>query len=305
MRQACCIDPTASYGFSSLMITLYGGNAVLEPPAEPARMVAWLAQSGVTYLVMSPIMLQKLVEAIPAAKTPVPRLTVEIGGGALAPSVTALAHARLARSIVVNYGATEAGRVAWSLAEAIPGVSDAGGTPYPGVTVEIVDENDRPLPAGDEGIVRIRGAQNASGYLDDPEATAMVYRNGYVYPGDRGWLEPGGVLRVAGRVDDRINVGGYKFNPQAVEDQLLTLADLREAAVFGFTDRGGATRVCAAIVPGATYDAAAFEARCRETLGPKAPEFIMEVRALPRNANGKVMRRELARAALRASETGR
>jgi hypothetical protein len=72
---------------------------------------------------------QKLVEAIPAAKTPDTRLTVEIGGGALAPSVTALAHARLARSIVVNYGATEAGRVAWSLAEAIPGVSDAGARP--------------------------------------------------------------------------------------------------------------------------------------------------------------------------------
>jgi acyl-coenzyme A synthetase/AMP-(fatty) acid ligase len=110
-------------------------------------------------------------------------------------------------------------------------------------------------------------------------------------------------LRIIGRNDDAINRDGIKVHPQAVEDVLMTLANLREVAVFGATDSAGLVVVCAAVVPNGPLDAAAFHARCRERLDARAPSFIMQMRELPRNTMGKVLRGELARIALDASRS--
>ena len=303
VRVASLLGPSGSYGFSSLLIALYGGNTVLEAPADPAALAPWIDRSAVTYLVASPAMLLPVVAALPAARPPTARLTVEVGGSTLPAAVAAQLRARLAPTVVVNYGATETGRVAWSLAPA--GAAPAGLTPYPGVSVEIVDEDDRPVPAGEEGIVRIAGPQTAAAYLAPAPAAAAVFRGRHVYPGDRGRIDRAGALHLTGRVDDRINLGGFKLDPDAIESTLATLGDVREVAVFAFTDAGGSDRLCVAVVPGAGYDSDAYEARLREALGPRAPQFVMEVRALPRNANGKLLRRELAHAARQASDAAR
>jgi acyl-coenzyme A synthetase/AMP-(fatty) acid ligase len=108
------------------------------------------------------------------------------------------------------------------------------------------------------------------------------------------------MLRITGRVDDVINHGGVKINPLGVETAMIALADLREVAVFGLTDASGVSHVCAAIVPARPLDAQALYEKCREKLGLTAPVLIMQVDALPRNANGKVVRSELAREASRA-----
>ena len=301
-RQACHISLIASYGFSSALITLYDGGTVLEAPTEPAQVPRWLVESRITYLVTSPASLARMVELLPAVRHPNSLATVEVGGGALPPKVLAMTRERLCSTVIVSYGLTEAGRVAWGPAGRSPQMADTGGFPYPGVTIEVVDDHDRPVPPGKEGNIRIRSEKNASGYLDDPKASAAVFRNGWVYPGDFGVFDPDGWLRIIGRADDIINRGGHKINPQAVDDTVMTLGDLKEAAVFGFNDRSGLARVCIAIVTGDAFDGEAFEARCKQELGMAAPDFIMEVRALPRNANGKVLRQELARAALRLSE---
>ena len=82
---------------------------------------------------------------------------------------------------------------------------------------------------------------------------------------------------------------------------MMALGQVREVAVFGITDDGGAFHVCAAVVDAAPIDANAFHARCREQLGVTAPALIMHVSELPRNANGKVVRSELVRIALESS----
>ena len=128
-----------------------------------------------------------------------------------------------------------------------------------------------------------------------------MFRNGWVYPGDRAVVGADGLLVIAGRTDDVINQGGVKVNPQALEDAIMALGSLREVAVFGVANDAGETSVCAAIVPTVPLDANAFHARVREGLGPRAPVFIMHMESLPRNANGKVLRTELARIARKAS----
>lgn len=301
LRQACHLVPGTSYGFSSLLIALSGGGTVLEPAVAPAEVPQWLVASRANYLVTSPILLFKTAESLPKLRGPNSLATIEVGGGALPQNVYELARERLCPNITVNYGSTECGRVAWMPGDVAQRQPGAVGYPYPGVEIEIVDESDRLLTAGTEGIVRIRSEQNASGYLDDPETTAAVFRNGWIYPGDRGVLAPDGLLRITGRVDDVINHGGVKISPLGVETALMALADLREVAVFGLTDANGVSHVCAAIVPAQPLDAQAFSEKCREQLGVTAPVLIMQVNALPRNANGKVVRTELVRLAQEAS----
>ena len=209
----------------------------------------------------------------------------------------ALAQERLCPNVIVGYGTTETGRVGWAPAHRFAGVADTGALPLPDVAVEIVDEDDVPLARGQDGIVRLKSPRNATRYLHDPEATAAVYRAGWVYPGDRGHLEPDGFLRLVGRVDDIINRGGVKFDPVPLESQMTEFSDVRDVALFGFADAEGVPRLCAAVVAGPAYDGERFAARCRDALGVAMPDFLMEVRELPRNENGKLLRRSLAEAA--------
>lgn len=294
VRVASLLGPSGSYGYSSLLIALYGGNTVLEAPADPAALPAWIARSGVTYLVASPAMLQQVAAALPGGGVPAPRLTIEVGGSSLPAPLAAQIRARLATTIVVNYGATETGRVAWAQVPAEPAAMALA--PYPAVTMQIVDEDDRLLPAGAEGVVRVAGPQVASAYLTPGGA---VFRAGYVYPGDRGRVDAAGALQLLGRVDDRLNVGGVKIDPEVVEAQLAALGDVRETAFFAFTDDQGRERLCVAVVPGPAFVPSDFEARLRQTLAALAPQFVMQVRALPRNENGKLVRQRLAEAARR------
>lgn len=300
-RQSCHIGPGSSYGFSSVFIVLCGGGTVVESVTNVRDVPAWLVNSGVNYLVTSPILLQQIVESLPALRAPNSLDALEVGGGVLPPHVYAMARERLCANIVVNYGLTESGRVAWAPAATLQGHPGAVGHPYPGVEIEIVDDDDQPVAAGAEGVVRIRSEQNASSYLHDPEASAAVFRQGWVYPGDRGVMAPDGLMRITGRTDDFINRGGLKINPQEIEAIMIAMEGVRDVAVFGVVDGTGVTQICAAVVNAGPIDANAFHARCLERLGDLAPFLTMHVRELPRNANGKVVRHELVRAAVEAA----
>jgi len=300
VRQACYITAASSYGFSSVMFAFDCGGTVLQPIDEGRELAGWLLRSKVDRLVASPIALKRMAEALPAVRAPNHLATIEAGGGMLAPSVFELVRERMCANVFINYGSTECGRVAGAPASRIVGKPGAAGYAYPGVEIQTVDDDDAPLPAGREGIVRIRSERNASGYLDNTQASADTFRDGWVYPGDRGVVEADGLLRVVGRVDDVINLGGTKVNPQAIEDAIMALGDVREVAVFGASADGGATVICAVIVPTGTLDVDAYHRRYREQLGAHAPALVMQVGALPRNANGKVLRHELTRIAVEA-----
>lgn len=305
LRQACYIGMGSSYAFSSAMLVLASGGTVLEPDLNADTMAAWLRTSGVNRIVASPLVLQKIAARMPEEGVPNALDTIEAGGSALPLRVRALAERRMCASIVVTYGLTECGRVAGAPAVALPDLPGAVGRPYPGVTVEIVDEDRRSVPAGTEGLLRVRSDRCADAYFADAAATARVFRDGWVYPGDRGVLERDGTLRVVGRADDVINRGGAKVDPHAIEAALYALGDVSEVAVFGASDGASLTSVCAAIVSTKPLDVPAFHARCRSALGARAPAFVMQVPELPRAANGKVDRRALARMAVEASRTRR
>lgn len=300
-RQACLIDPGSSYGFGSALVVLCSGGTVLEPNLHAGESASWLVRSRVNCIVASPIALQNLAAALPTLRSPNALEWIEVGGSALPALTYELARQHMCPNIVVNYGMTECGRVAGASASVAQGTPDAVGYAYPGVELQIVDDDGEPVAAGREGQLRIRSECNASGYLDNAKVSAAVFRAGWVYPSDRGVLEPDGLLRIVGRTDDLINRGGVKVNPQRIENAMVALGEVREVAVFGVPDGAGFTSVCAAVVPIGPIDADAFHARCRERLGADAPIFIVHMSELPRNANGKVLRNELARIAVEAN----
>jgi acyl-CoA synthetase (AMP-forming)/AMP-acid ligase II len=119
--------------------------------------------------------------------------------------------------------------------------------------VEIIDETGAPLPEGQTGTVRIRNAHMATGYNGLPEETALRFRDGWFYPGDVGAWEPDGVLRILGRKDDVVNLGGRKFNLADIDASLQSDAGVRAACCFSDPTGGlqGGLAACLVLRPNA------------------------------------------------------
>lgn len=255
----------------------------------------------VNSLVVAPIALQRLLPALPRDSGPLSMLEqIEVGGSALPRSQYDLARQRLCANIISRYGATETGFVAAAPMHALQGHPAAVGFVDPQVEVQAVDADDNPLPPGTSGTLRVRSDGCATAYLGDPAASARVFRNGWVYPGDEGALSADGLLTLMGRSNDVINQGGIKVSPETIEDVLLSLPAVREAAAFGVPDALGVMRIWAAIVPNGTPDMKALVSLCRERLKRSAPTSILCLRKLPRNEAGKILRNELRGMAIAA-----
>ncbi len=296
-RLASLVGSGTSYGFNSALFVLHGGGAFVQHPSGNRAVRDWLAQSGVNYLIASPITLQKTLQALPGIIRNTLE-TIEVGGGSLSRSIYDEACARLCASITMGYGFTECGRVASAPMREVQDRNGGVGYACPGVEVRIVDAAGVTLPPGSEGLLSVRSAASARGYLDSPAEEAKVFRDGWVHAGDRAILEADGYLRITGRDDESINLGGVKVQSQAIERALLALGGVREVAVFGVARPDAPLALCAAVVPSATLDAQAYHRRCREHLGTRTPMVIMHLPELPRNEMGKVQRAELVAAVL-------
>lgn len=203
-------------------------------------------------------------------------------------------QAALGCDLHVQYGSTEIGMVSIAGPTDHDGHPDSVGRILPGVLVEAVDDDGRALPAGEEGLLRFRSAGAVPGYLDDAAANARHFGDGWFRPGDVGRVTPAGDLLVAGRRDDMMTLGIIKIFPAEIEAVAEGFPGLADCAAFAWhSPRFGDIPVLA-VVSGPGFDAAALLAHCRARLGVRAPRRVLELPVLPRNAQGKVLRRELA-----------
>ncbi|MGE3287765.1 MAG: class I adenylate-forming enzyme family protein [Pseudonocardia sp.] len=171
------------------------------------------------------------------------------------------------------------------------------GRAFTGVEVRVVDPGGRPVPAGVDGEVCVRGDVVMRGYWADAAATDGALRDGWLHTGDLGHLDAGGHLHLTDRAKDVIITGGSNVYPREVEEVLLTHPDVREVAVIGRPDPDWGESVCAFVVaePDRTRpDPAALVAHCRDRLASfKKPKEIVFIDALPKSAAGKILKREL------------
>ena len=173
----------------------------------------------------------------------------------------------------------------------------SAGRPLDGVEIAIVDPDGNRLPSGESGEVVIRSPTAMTGYWNLPDATAEAFdAQGYFRSGDAGFLDEDGYLYLRDRIKDMIVSGGENVFPAEVENAIRDHADVAEVAVIGVPDPlwGEAVKAVVVLNPGATPDAEAIRAWARRSIaGYKVPKTVDFMDALPRNAAGKVLRREL------------
>ncbi len=219
-------------------------------------------------------------------------------GGAMSPTLTRRMRATLPNArLFVMYGQTEAtSRLTWLPPERLDEKLGSVGIPIDGVELRIAREDGSDAATGEPGEVRVRGANVMRGYWNNPEASAAVLDGGWLRTGDMGHLDADGYLFLAGRRSDMIKTGAHRVHPNDIEDVIVELAGVSEAAVVGIDDDVLGQVIKAFVVaPGLPLRSENMvKAHCRERLASyKIPREIEFVSALPRTASGKVRRAAL------------
>ncbi|MGW0835780.1 acyl-CoA synthetase [Streptomyces prunicolor] len=205
-------------------------------------------------------------------------------------------RARLPKLAFYNcFGQSEIGPLATVLGpDEHKGRLDSCGRPVLFVDARVVDEDGKDVPDGTSGEIVYRSPQLCEGYWDKPEETAAAFRDGWFHSGDLAVRDAHGFFTVVDRVKDVINSGGVLVASRQVEDVLYTHEGVAEVAVIGLPDDRWIEAVTAIVVPRGEVTEAQLIDHAREKLphfkAPKRVEFVDE---LPRNASGKILKREL------------
>jgi acyl-CoA synthetase (AMP-forming)/AMP-acid ligase II len=165
------------------------------------------------------------------------------------------------------------------------------GRPRSGVQIRILDDDDRPVPAGQRGEICIRGASVMKGYWERPEATAQTLRGGWLHTGDVGTMDEYGYVYILDRTKDMVISGGLNIYPREIEEVLLTHPAVSEACVFGVPDErwGEALTAHVVLVEGHHVTEADLIAFAGEHLAAyKKPKSVDFVASLPKTAYGKL-----------------
>ncbi|MFF6791937.1 fatty acyl-CoA synthetase [Streptomyces filamentosus] len=193
------------------------------------------------------------------------------------------------------FGQSEIGPLATVLGpDEHEGRMDSCGRPVRHVEARVVDEDGKDVPDGTPGEVVYRSPQLCEGYWAKPEETAAAFRDGWFRSGDLAVRDADGYLTIVDRVKDVINSGGVLVASRQVEDALYTHPAVAETAVIGLPDERWIEAVTAVVVPRGEVTEAELLAHARDRLSSfKAPKRIVFADALPRNASGKILKREL------------
>lgn len=173
----------------------------------------------------------------------------------------------------------------------------SAGKPLPGVEMRIVGANGEDVPLGEVGEVMTRSSNNMLGYWNLPDATkSTMTSDGWIYTGDAGYMDADGYLYIHDRVKDLIISGGENIYPAEVESAIYGHPAVQEVAVIGIPDEKWGETVKAVVVakPGCKVSEEDIIAWARERIAAfKAPRSVDVIEALPRNASGKILRKDL------------
>ena len=243
---------------------------------------------------LAPTMIHMLLDADPRHTVPSLR-RVPYGGAPIDAGLATAAIERFGNVFVQLYGMGESPMtITYLRPQDHRGQTlSSAGIARTDVEVRLVDESGAQVEAGTEGEVCVRGDVVMSGYWKDDEATARALRGGWLHTGDVGRLEDGYLYLVA-RKSDVIISGGSNIYPREVEDVLHLHPAVKEACVFGVPDPKWGESVVAAVVASAPVEADALLEHCRAHIASfKKPKRIEFLDAIPKNAYGKILRREL------------
>lgn len=271
------------------------GNTVHFFPSmfSPEEFVEALNRSQATFTFVVPTVIRSLVEyarSHPQDGPLFPTLLGMQGGGSMStPDEKREAKRLLTPHYYEVYASSLAGTFTVLRGEDVDNHADTVGRVIPTVRLEIVDDEDRLLPAGEAGIIRLRTPSMATGtYRNIARATGDRLKDGWIYPGDLGSIDADGYVRILGRTSDVIIRGGANVHPAEVEKILSTHPAVRAVTVLGYASEREGEEIGAVVVGDSNVGEAELTAFVRAQLPPdKRPRRFLLVPALPVTNAGK------------------
>ena len=297
-----CVLPI--YHINGLCVTVMGalvsgGSLAVVPRFSASRFWREVGDGEATWFSVVPTIVSHLLHGA-GEPDAVARRRLRFGrsaSSALAVETQRAFERRFGVPVVETMGLTET--AAQILSNPLPPGTRKVGSPGHawGCEVEIVGDDLRQLPRGEEGEIVVRGPNVMLGYLDDPEATAAALADGWLRTGDLGRMGADGYVTVTGRKKELIIKGGENIAPREIDETLYTHPDVVEAAAFARPCPRYGERVEAAVRlrSGATATANDLRALCESRVGAfKAPDVVHLMQELPKGPSGKVQRLRLA-----------
>jgi fatty-acyl-CoA synthase len=279
---------------------LTGGKFATFEKADPEAMFAAIERHQLTWTAMLPGVITDFLDHPRRSSYDLTSLRFALGYANMMPRVVKDFTTALGIGFWDTFGQTESSFVV-ALDLVSPGTTPSlRKRPAPLLDVRIVDEEMRELPVGAAGECVVRGPSVMSGYIEDPAATAEVFRGGWLHTGDVLVRHEDGTLTYVDRLKYLIKTGGENVYPAEIEQVLADHAAIREACAISVPDERWGETIKAVVVlePGGSCTAQDVRNWCRERLAPfKCPRYVqfLAYEHVPRSTTGKILRHELER----------
>jgi len=281
-------------------LSLAGGTLVISPPRGD-RALALLARHRATGFSSVPAFFRMMIRTFGKrlAKYLAPLEYIEIGSAPMdrADKLFLLEVAPRAR-ICMHYGLTEASRSAFIEFRSERTKLDTVGRPAPHVAVRVVAENGHPCTPGETGEIIVRGDHVCAQYWKNPELTKSRLRDGWFHTNDYGSVDADGYIRLSGRMDDLMNVGGIKVSPEKIEGVVRAIPGVADCAAVAAKDPrgiyGDVPLLYVVREEQARLSTAAVKSYCvAHLVAEEVPHEVIFIDAIPRTDAGKVLRARL------------
>lgn len=293
-------------GVGSVLISIYGGLAtILHKSFDPAAVVDDIERYPVNSMFMVPAMIMAVLALPGVEQRDFTNLKqIYYGASPISEAVLRRALAVFAADFVQMYGMTETTGTVVNLSAADHALALAGrpellascGRPSVGVELKIMDADGRELPCGEVGEIWVKSDSNLESYYNLPEETAKNVTDGWVHTGDAGYVDAQGYLFLKDRIKDMVVSGGENIYPVEVENAIASHPAVMDVAVIGVPNEkyGESLLAFAVLSDGAAITVDELVEFCRDKIaGYKIPRQLQVIKEMPRNASGKILKKEL------------
>lgn len=272
-----------------------GATVVISPGGSTEDIVAEAVTKRCTVSMVTPGHLRSLIEYGKNRSMLFPEMrAIYMGTAPITHEERLLARGHVVANFIEQFGVNEGGVVARAKPAEQDAYPDSVGRIAQNIEAKVVDDSGKVLAPGDVGLIGFRGPGFSTSYVNNPEATARAFRDGWFFPGDLASVNADGYMFFMGRADDIINNEGAKFYPIEVERVLMRHPQIKEAAVFGWPHKKFGSYPVAYLVCEGPLERRAVRKHCMQHMAKyKTPGSIRLVSALPKNSIGKVLKREL------------
>jgi len=292
-----CPTPITHGAGALILPTLYqGGTFILQQGFNRDKVLEAISQHGATTLFLVPTMIYALLDHPHIRTFDFSSLhSLMYGASPMAPARIREALDVFGPVLVQLYGQTEAPSTVLALTREdhlLGGEKRlaSAGKPYPGLTLQLLDDECQPVPQGEIGEICVRGPLVMSGYWKQPAQTAKALEGNWLHTGDLAYQDEEGYVYIVDRKKDLIISGGFNVYPQEVENVIAAHEAVSMVAVIGVPDPkwGEAVKAVVVLKPGASTSADDLISRVRNSKGPvAAPKSVDFVDMLPLTALGK------------------